>query len=170
MMHDMIEQFIPHKVCWLYRPDLIATHAVGDLMIVVAYYVIPIMLWYISRNYQLDWRVRFIFFVYGTFIFLCGTIHLFDFIMIWKISGAFILADGILRVVTGVFSLFSAVVTGYLLFKFWELSGSVVRLAAKMKRERQELKRVTDETWGELEAILENARAILAKREQAEEA
>lgn len=157
-------EFVSHKVCWLFRYDIILSHAVGDALITIAYFLIPIMLFHIVRTYQLDWRVRFIFFVYGAFILLCGMTHLFNFIMIWHISEAFLMWDGALRIITGVFSMFSAGVTFYLVMKFWELSGKVITLVHKMKAERQNDKRVSDATWNDLMDLVSRAKQIVAPR------
>lgn len=170
MEHLLHIDFVPHKVCWLNRADIIATHALGDGLITVAYYLIPIMLFYLSRTYQLDWRVRFIFFVYGTFIFLCGTTHLLDVVMIWYISENLIQWDGILRMITGVFSMFSAGTTLYLVFKFWELSGKVLGLLSKMRADRKAQGRMADETWNELQELTDRATNMLRSKRESQEA
>jgi hypothetical protein len=161
MFHD----FQPHASCWLNRSDLIFSHFVGDGLTALAYYLIPIMLVYITRKYEFDWRLRMIFYVYGTFIFLCGTTHLFDVLMIWHINNAIITFDGWLRVATGVFSMFAAGVTVWAVRIFLPLVCQLIKVWEKMRSERKQTGRATDETFSEYHEIVAQVKAFLHPKE-----
>jgi hypothetical protein len=38
--------FIPHGPCYLWKPGLVTLHLASDTLIALAYYSIPITLWY----------------------------------------------------------------------------------------------------------------------------
>lgn len=161
---SIFPEFVAHEICWLQRPDIIASHAIGGALIAAAYYLIPFLLLYATRKYRFDRRLTFIFAVYATFIFLCGTTHLFDVVMIWKISEGFLMIDGWLRVVTGVFSLFSAGVTVWALQIFLTLVSQIFTASAKLRQERARLGRATDETIAQWNAVMDEAAAHLQQK------
>lgn len=162
MMEHFID-FSPHKICWMLRSDLIWTHAIGGLMTAFAYYLIPVLLITIARKYRFDIRLKFIFGVYALFIFLCGTTHLLDVLMIWQINGFLITFDGWLRVLTGIVSVFSAGVTLYAAAVFLSLFAEITQIAKKMRRERREFDRITTETWNEFKAAMEGVEELLQR-------
>ncbi len=75
--------FMPHGHCYLWRPDILWTHVISDLVITVAYYTIPIVLgiFLYRRKKSIPYRGILCFFV--AFIFLCGTTHLFRIYVTW---------------------------------------------------------------------------------------
>ena len=48
MMHAIIDylfgaaSFVPHGYCLLWRPDLVAIHAISDSLIALSYFIIPV--------------------------------------------------------------------------------------------------------------------------------
>src|SRR5262245_50303084 len=74
--------FVPHGYCLLWRPDLVALHAISDSMIALAYFTIPVGLWYFARH-RTDLQFRGVFFLFGAFILLCGLTHVVGLITLW---------------------------------------------------------------------------------------
>lgn len=106
------EQFMPHQMCYAYDPYVIWIHVISDLMIALAYYSIPLMIFYYARRRtDLD-EFKNIFSLFGLFILLCGTIHLINIINLWYPS---YWIDGILKFVTGIVSLYTAYSLFYLI-------------------------------------------------------
>jgi hypothetical protein len=160
--HIIHADFVTHSVCWLQRADLIWTHAVGDGMTALAYYLIPPLLIYATRKFRFDWALTFIFSVYAVFIFLCGITHIFDVVLIWHISEFFITFDGYLRLLTGLFSLFSVFVTLWALKIFVPIISGLLISYNKIKKEKQRFGAVSANTLAEHEKILEQARQRLS--------
>lgn len=96
--------FVPHGYCLLWRPDLVALHAVSDMLIALAYFAIPVGLWYFARR-RPDLQFRGVFYLFATFIMLCGLTHLIGLITLWApIYGL----QGLVKAATAGISLVSA--------------------------------------------------------------
>ena len=76
------EDFMPHGMCFLWRPDLLWLHATSDTLIALAYYSIPVALIYFVRRRK-DLVFPALFILFGVFIFACGTTHLLAVWTIW---------------------------------------------------------------------------------------
>lgn len=75
------EALNPHGICLLWRPELIWTHAISDLLIGIAYFSIPLALGvflYRRRDVRFSWAI----WMFVAFILLCGVTH---FMMIWTL-------------------------------------------------------------------------------------
>ena len=69
--------FVPHGYCLLWRPDLVALHAVSDAVTAAAYFSIPAaILVFLRRRRDLDypWLAA----LFATFILACGLTHVAD--------------------------------------------------------------------------------------------
>ena len=75
--------FVPHGYCLLWRPDLLAIHAVSDVVTAVAYFSIPAALFVLLRR-RADLSFRWIFVLFIAFIFACGATHVLDLITMWQ--------------------------------------------------------------------------------------
>lgn len=75
--------FVPHGYCLLWRPDLVALHAISDLVTAAAYFAIPAGLFVLQRR-RGDLEYRWLFRLFATFIFACGTTHLLDLATLWQ--------------------------------------------------------------------------------------
>ncbi len=96
--------FMPHGYCLLWRPDLVALHAVSDLLIALAYFSIPVGLWYFARQ-RPDFEYRGLFVLFAVFIQLCGLTHLIGLITLWEpIYGL----QGLVKAATAIVSLIAA--------------------------------------------------------------
>lgn len=95
--------FVPHGYCLLWRPDLVAIHAISDLLIALSYFAIPLGLWYFARS-RTDLEFKPIFFLFAAFVLFCGITHLIALLTLWfPIYGA----QGLMKAATAVISLAS---------------------------------------------------------------
>lgn len=113
--------FMPHGMCFLWRPDLLILHAGSDLLIAAAYYSIPLallMLWRKRSSLEYGW----IFKLFALFILACGTTHL---LAVWNIWNGNYYLEGIIKFLTALVS----VVTAILL---WPLLPKLVSIPSPM--------------------------------------
>jgi hypothetical protein len=150
MEHSMTQLaefvFPAHNACWNFRADIIALHFIGDLMTALAYYIMPLALCYITRKYRFHAKLKSVLLMYAGFIVLCGTTHLMDLIMIWHVTESILIFDGVLRVLTGAFSIFSAIVTCYIAIKFLVFAKTVAGLTVQMIAEWKRYDQLKEET------------------------
>jgi len=96
--------FVPHGYCLLWRPDLVALHAISDLLIAIAYFSIPVGLWYVVRS-RPDIAYKRLFVLFAAFILLCGMSHVAGLITLWApIYGL----QGMIKAATAAVSLVAA--------------------------------------------------------------
>jgi len=96
--------FVPHGYCLLWRPDLVAIHAVSDFLIALSYFLIPFGIWYFARRRD-DLVFKPVFFLFAAFILFCGITHLIALTTLWfPIYGA----QGLVKAATAAISLASA--------------------------------------------------------------
>jgi len=74
--------FMPHGYCYLWRPNILWLHAISDGLIMISYYVIPVLLIYFVRKRK-DLPFHWMFVMVGVFIFGCGTTHLMEIWTLW---------------------------------------------------------------------------------------
>ena len=74
--------FMPHGMCYLWRPDVLALHIGSDLLIALAYFTIPFTLLYFVRKRR-DLEFNWMFVCFAVFIIACGGTHLMDIWVIW---------------------------------------------------------------------------------------
>ena len=84
-----------------WEPGLIWTHALSDIGIGIAYFSIPLALSIFARRRQ-DLVFRPIFWLFATFILLCGTTHLLGVLTLWVPAYGL---DAVVKAVTAVVSL-----------------------------------------------------------------
>ncbi|WP_103126349.1 PAS domain-containing sensor histidine kinase [Nostoc cycadae] len=96
--------FIPHGHCYLWQPGLVWLHIISDAVIALAYYSIPLTLFYFVRKRQ-DLPFSWIFLLFAAFIIFCGTTHIAE---IWTLWHPTYWLSGILKAVTAIVSLFTA--------------------------------------------------------------
>jgi PAS domain S-box-containing protein len=109
-MHDVVVNlfssgsFIPHGHCYLWKPGLVWLHLISDAIIALAYYSIPLTLFYFVRKRQ-DLPFSWIFLLFATFIISCGTTHIAQ---IWTLWHPTYWLSGIIKAATAMVSLFTA--------------------------------------------------------------
>jgi two-component sensor histidine kinase len=74
--------FMPHGMCYLWRPGILGLHVVSDTLITLAYFSIPFTLLYFARK-RADLKFTWIFVSFAIFIVACGTTHLLEIWTIW---------------------------------------------------------------------------------------
>jgi PAS domain S-box-containing protein len=74
--------FMPHGMCYLWRPGVLALHVASDSLIALAYFSIPFTLIYFVRK-RPDLRFGWIFLSFAAFIIACGTSHVMEIWTIW---------------------------------------------------------------------------------------
>ena len=98
-------QFIPHGHCYLWQTPLVGLHAISDVVIVLAYFSIPLLLFYFIRQRQ-DVPFDRIFLLFSAFIFSCGITHLMSVITLWY---PLYWVSGIIKATTGLISIATAI-------------------------------------------------------------
>jgi hypothetical protein len=96
--------FIPHGHCYLWKPELVGLHVLSDLSIALAYYSIPLTLFYFVRKRQ-DLPFDWIFLLFATFITACGTTHLLE---VWTLWHPTYWLSGGVKAGTAIVSLYTA--------------------------------------------------------------
>ncbi|WP_051359954.1 sensor histidine kinase [Adhaeribacter aquaticus] len=76
-------EFMPHGHCYLWRSDILWLTVIGDGLTGLAYFTLPLMLFYIVKKRQ-DLIHRNLFMMFGIFIMACGATHFVDIWTIWN--------------------------------------------------------------------------------------
>ncbi len=103
MMSDL---FIPHGHCYLWKTELVGLHLISDLTIAIAYFSIPLTLFYFVEKRE-DLPFNWIFSLFGAFIILCGTTHLLE---VWTLWHPVYWLSGTVKAMTAIVSVYTAVV------------------------------------------------------------
>ncbi len=103
-----IASFMPHGMCYLWKPWLIGLHLVSNGIIALSYFSIPIILVYILRK-RADIPFNNIFLLFAAFILFCGTGHAFD---IWTLWHPNYWVSGWIRLLTALVSWATAIALG----------------------------------------------------------
>jgi len=74
--------FMPHGMCYLWRPDILGLHVVSDALITLSYFSIPFTLLYFARKRR-DLHFGWVLLCFAAFIVACGTSHLMEIVTIW---------------------------------------------------------------------------------------
>ena len=125
-------QYMPHGHCYLWQTPLVSLHVVSDLVIALAYFSIPLILFCfaVKRHHEIN-AIR-VFWLFGAFITLCGAGHLLD---VWTLWHPDYWLSGVVRASTALVSAFTAVELITLFPKFLAL-----RTPAELARVNQQLK------------------------------
>ena len=143
--------FMPHGMCLLWRTDLLLLHVVSDLLIAVAYFSIPAALAYFVIKRK-DLQYPWIFVLFAIFILACGTTHLMG---IWTIWHPDYVADGVIKLITAIASVITAVVLCRLIPQALKLISPVRLVEANeklqyeiaMRTRTEEALRASEERW-----------------------
>ncbi len=74
--------FMPHGMCYLWRPSVLSLHLVSDALITLAYFSIPFTLVYFVRKRR-DLKFQWMFVCFAVFIVACGATHAMEIWVIW---------------------------------------------------------------------------------------
>lgn len=97
--------FMPHGHCYLWMPQILWLHVISDGLIALAYFSIPLALIYFIRKRK-DLTFKWVFVLFGLFIFSCGLTHIASIYTIWIPNYG---AEGLIKAVTAAVSLATAV-------------------------------------------------------------
>ena len=99
----------PHGYCLLWKTDLIALHAVSNILIAAAYFAMPFVILLFLKK-RPDIKHRFLFGLFALFILACGFTHVLNALTIW--FPAYYLS-GVMMAITAVVSWVSAAAVIY---------------------------------------------------------
>ena len=120
--------FMPHGMCFQWRPEILWLHVISDLIVAIAYFSIPLVLCvllYKRRQIPFKWLVI----LFASFILLCGATHLVSIVVLWN---PLYQLQGLMKLATAAVSIATAVVLFPLLPK---LLGAVDELEQRVNRE-----------------------------------
>ena len=97
------QDYMPHGMCFLWQPQLIALHVASDSLIALAYYSIPVaLIYFVSKRTDLAFPGIFV--LTGLFILACGTTHIMGVWTLWfpdyRLDGGIKAATALLSVGT----------------------------------------------------------------------
>ncbi len=128
--------FMPHGHCYFWRPEVLWTTVVGDLLTSIAYMVIPIMMIVFIRK-RTDLKLKGIFYLFAAFIISCGLTHMID---IWTIWTPTYRLQSILKLITGLISIATAIILVPILPKALKVPSP--EQFAKEVQEKEEVKKL----------------------------
>ncbi|MEQ8406613.1 MAG: ATP-binding protein [Oceanicaulis sp.] len=154
--------FMPHGMCYLWRPDVLWLHVGSDAVIALSYFSIPVaMAVFAARRPDLAYRP--VVWLFTAFIILCGLTHS---VSIWTVWTPHYVFEGVLKAATAIASLATAIALWPLLpralalpssedlrAKNLALQGEIARRAAaeaELKALAADLERRVDQRTGEL--------------------
>lgn len=97
--------YMPHGYCYSWDRGLVALHVLSDTLIALAYFSIPITLFYFARKRR-DVPFNWMFLCFGLFIVACGATHVME---VWTLWHANYWASGVVKAVTALASVPTAV-------------------------------------------------------------
>ena len=115
---DEHSSFMPHGICYLWKPELVWLHVISDAVIAAAYFAIPPALIYLVVRARREARAlglpgparglpyERVYLAFGLFIVACGTTHVMGVVNVWQPS---YWASGAIKVVTAAASVATAV-------------------------------------------------------------
>lgn len=134
-LNDLIatKSATPHGFCLLWQDDLIALHAISNIVIALAYFAMPFVIILFLKK-RPDIKHRLLFWVFAIFILACGLTHVMNAVTIW--IPAYYLS-GIMMAITAIISLGSAIVVLYFFPKIIKLPSVDQMIEAKHLAENQ---------------------------------
>src|SRR5258707_8029785 len=148
------QDYMPHGMCFLWQPELIALHVVSDSLIALAYYSIPIaLIYFVSKRTDLAFPSIFV--LTGLFILACGTTHIMG---VWTLWFPRYRLDGGIKAATALLSVGAAAA-------IWKVMPLALALPSTAQLERaNELLGTEIHQRQRAEAALREANAELERR------
>lgn len=116
--------FMPHGMCYLWRPEILGLHVVSDAVTAASYFAIPLAIVVVLRR-RPDFGYRTVPLLFTAFILTCGITHLLAIVVIWfPIYGV----EGLAKLATALASLITAVV-------LWRLVPAICRIPSQAQLE-----------------------------------
>ena len=142
--------FMPHGNCYLWKPGLVWLHFLSDAFIALAYASIPLtLIYFVYQRRNLPFSRVFL--MFAAFIIACGMTHA---IAIWTIWHPDYWLSGLVKAITALISVYTALELIPLMPKAFDVASAVELKAANQRleaeiRERQQtevaLRRSQDE-------------------------
>lgn len=126
--------FMPHGHCYLWKPTLVWLHITSDSLTAMSYYSIPATLAYLVKKRK-DLPFNWVFILFGSFIILCGSTHVME---IWTLWYPSYWQSGLLKAITALISLVTALNLIYLFPKVLALPSQAQLEAEIVERKRAE--------------------------------
>lgn len=101
-----INGFMPHGMCFQWRPEILWLHVISDLIVAIAYFSIPlvlVVLLYRRQQIPFKWLVI----LFASFILLCGATHLVSIVVLWN---PLYQLQGLMKLATAAVSIATAVI------------------------------------------------------------
>jgi two-component system NtrC family sensor kinase len=136
--------FLSHGHCYFWRPEIVWLHVGSDATIALAYLLIPVSLGYFVRKRR-DLAFHWMFVMFGAFILACGATHA---MAIWTLWHATYRLEGVLKLITAIVSLSTAILLVRLVPRLLALPSPAQMAAANQKLE--EANRKLKETQSQL--------------------
>lgn len=103
---SQFDMFMPHGMCLLWRPELMALHIVSDALIALAYFTIPFsIVRFVRDRGDLEPGHLRLAVLFATFIGSCGLTHVVSIVVLWV---PIYIVEGWLKAITAVASVVSA--------------------------------------------------------------
>jgi PAS domain S-box-containing protein len=141
--------FLPHAVCYLWDPSLLALHAITDLLIGTSYVAISATLGYLVYRARRDVPFHWVILAFGLFIVACGMTH---FMELWTLWSARYWLSGSVKALTAIASVATALIVPPLVPRALSLIG-----AAKLSEQR---KVNLERAHAELESLYERIQEV----------
>jgi len=156
--------FLPHGTCYLWNPGVLWLNVISDLVIALAYYAIPVFLFWFVRKRR-DFGFSWILVAFAGFILACGTTHLLG---AWTVWHATYRLDGVVKAATAVASVATAVLLMPLLPELVKMPNpaEVAGMYHKLAQDTTELGRVAEALRRQAELLDLAHDAILVQRPQ----
>ena len=101
------EMFMPHGMCFLWRPEIIALHIISDALIALAYFTIPFaILRFVQGRNDLEPRHKRMALLFAAFIAFCGLTHVLSIYVLWV---PIYVIEGWLKAITAIVSVATAI-------------------------------------------------------------
>jgi PAS domain S-box-containing protein len=82
---QQVAAFMPHGMCLLWRPWLMALHIASDAAIAGSYLAIPVTIaWFVRKRTDLEQSHRALALLFAAFITLCGLTHVASIVVLWQ--------------------------------------------------------------------------------------
>jgi PAS domain S-box-containing protein len=144
--------FMPHGMCYMWRPDILAVHVGADSSIALAYFTIPFTLVYFVRK-RAELHFTWIFLSFAIFIVACGVSHVLE---IWTIWFPNYWLSGGVKIITALASVMTAILLVKLVPAAVRFPTASALLAANENLAREILERkVAEQKVIEVNASLE---------------
>lgn len=156
--------FIPHGHCYLWKPELVWLHIWSDSLTALAYYSIPLTLFYFVRKRQ-DLPFNWIFLLFASFITACGTTHILE---VWTLWHPSYWLSGVLKAGTAIVSLYTAMMMVFLVPKALAIPSPAQLEAANQKlqqeiAEHQQTEALLQQSEARYRAVVEDQTELICR-------